>query len=73
MGLVLKGRRRWGKAILFLGVPSTLLQTVLIYSFETPGPERWSFPKRNWQPATAVLLNLGKPTKTKAKTEPTTT
>jgi transposase InsO family protein len=36
-------------------------------------PERWSGPTRNWQPATAVLLNPGKPTKTEAKTEPTST
>ncbi len=38
MGLVLKGRRRWGKAILFLGVlSSTLLLTALIYIFKMPG------------------------------------
>ncbi len=35
-------------------------------------PERWSGPTRNWEPATKVLLNPGKPLKTEHQTDATT-
>jgi transposase InsO family protein len=35
-------------------------------------PERWSGPTRNWEPATKVLLNPGKPLKVEHQTEATT-
>jgi transposase InsO family protein len=35
-------------------------------------PERWSGPTRNWQPATRVLLNPGKPIKAEHPTQATT-
>jgi transposase InsO family protein len=36
-------------------------------------PERWSGATRNWQPATEVLLNPGKPIKAETSTNPATT
>ncbi len=35
-------------------------------------PERWSGATRNWEPATKVFLNPGKPLKTEQQTEATT-
>ena len=35
-------------------------------------PERWSGPTRNWEPATRVLLNPGKPLKVEHQTQATT-